>query len=179
MILTYFDNSQLENNTLLHEAPIDGPTDRGIAHNLQLDIARWAAKPRPTRQGLDDLLMVLNYHGHKLPKDSRTILKTPRSVDVEEKCGGKYAYVGIASVLFKYISLKPDLSTNSEIVIKVNIHGVPLWSSSRLQFWPILACINNSGPRLIGIFYGSAKPSPVSEYLADFIEEYKQNLENG
>ena len=99
MILTYFDNSQLENNTLLHEAPIDGPTDLGIAHNLQLNIARWAAKHRPARQGLDYLLMVLNDHSPKLPKDSRTILKTPRLGDVKEKCGGKYAYVGIASAL--------------------------------------------------------------------------------
>ena len=121
--------------------------------------------------------MVLNDHGHKLPKDSRTILKTPRSVDVEEKCGGKYAYVGIASALFKYISLNLDMSTDWKIVIKVNIDGVPLWTSSNLQFWPILACINNSGPWLIGIFYGSAEPAPVSDYLSDFIEEYKQILE--
>ena len=32
---------------------------------------------------------------------------------------------------------------------------------------------------MIGIFYGSAKPTPVSDYLSDFIEEYKQIVENG
>ena len=134
---TYFATSQLENNTLLHEAPIDEPSDLGFAHNLQLDIARWSAKLTPTRQSLDDLIMVSNDHGHKLPKDSRTILKTQRSVDVEEKCGGKHAYVGIASGLFKYISSNPDTSTDSEIVIKVNIDGVPLLTFSNHQFRPI------------------------------------------
>jgi hypothetical protein len=51
------------------------------------------------RQKCNKLLSLLRKYGHQLPKDSRTLLQTPRSVNITEKCGGKYVYFGLKKYL--------------------------------------------------------------------------------
>ena len=46
---------------------------------------------------VDSLLRLLRDFGIDLPKDSRTLLKTPRNVDFDEKCNRQYVYFGIKS----------------------------------------------------------------------------------
>ena len=113
------------------------------------------------RDATNELLEILNEHGHNLPKDSRTLLKTPRHLTTQTKCGGQYIYfgieVGIAQILSSRYSAVANLTT---IDLIVNIDGLPLFNqlvSSSGQFWVL--------------FYGNSKPSSVEEYLQDFIEE--------
>lgn len=55
----------------------------------------------------------------------------------------------------------------------INIDGLPLFSSTNLQFWPILGMLRNfeSFPFAIGIFCGKSKPCPLYLYLEDFLVE--------
>jgi hypothetical protein len=57
-------------------------------------LAGWAANNNEcARSGLNDLLDILRKQGHRLPRDSRTLLQTPRSIHTIKKCGGDYLYL--------------------------------------------------------------------------------------
>ena len=58
-------------------------------------LATWAAKNNCHRGTVNELLGILREGGHSLPKDSRTLLSTPRTVSTLSKCGGQYVYLGI------------------------------------------------------------------------------------
>lgn len=64
---------------------------------LQEKLASWASTSKCGRSKLNELLGILRGEGLPLPKDSRTLLGTPRSIPTEEKCGGQYIYLGITS----------------------------------------------------------------------------------
>lgn len=51
---------------------------------------------------------VLRKHGLRVPRDSRTLLQTPRSVNTLQKCGGDYLYLGIESGILKVVSTHPE-----------------------------------------------------------------------
>jgi hypothetical protein len=48
--------------------------------DLAADLVGWATNNECTRSGLNDLLDILRKQGHRLPKDSRTLFQTPRSI---------------------------------------------------------------------------------------------------
>ena len=48
------------------------------APDLGEEIAAWAATNKCKRSGLNELLDILRRQGHRLPKDARTLLKTPK-----------------------------------------------------------------------------------------------------
>ena len=62
--------------------------------DFQTDLAKWAVKNKITRTAVDELLSVLREHGHRPPKNARTLLKTPRQVETKDLCGGQYRYFG-------------------------------------------------------------------------------------
>lgn len=144
-------------------------------------LASWCSKNKQTRKSTNELLALLREDGLPLPKDSRTLQKTPRSITVEEKCGGQYKYFGLELGIKNIIEDNEDFVSPSinSIDLKVNIDGVPLFKSSSMQFWPILCSFGNFKPFLVAIFYGNSKPSSVSEFLEDFLEEYSQLKTNG
>ena len=66
----------------------------------------------------------------------------------------------------------------------MNIDGLPLFKSSNKNLWPILACIvenknTNTIPFPIALFCGNGKPSNCTDFLRDFLIEYKELNENG
>ena len=68
------------------------------------------------------------------------------------------------------------------IKLQCDIDRLPLFRSSRLQFWPILAILNvdyNKSPFLVGIYCGLNKPKSVFEFLGPFIEDLSDILKNG
>jgi len=132
--------------------------------SLQSDLAQFMVRSHLTRDHCNALLDILRKHGLQLPKDSRTLRKTPRTVEVESKCGGQYVYFGLKKALQM---VEPD----DEYKINVNVDGVPLYKSSSTQFWPILCQINSSKPVIVALFMGPCKPDSVSEYLSDFVQE--------
>lgn len=146
---------------------------------LQFDLATWAVSYNCSRECINELLCLLRNSGlSELPKDSRTLLRTPRTVQTTTKCGGTFWYVGIENGInkaFSFLSLDTDA-----IKLVVNIDGLPLSKSSSSQLWPILGSINNSNHVFpIAIFHAYAKPNSLADYLSEFIVEAKTLLQDG
>lgn len=83
--------------------------------------------------------------------------------------GGEYYHFGRATGLMskqKSLILPANLMT---IKLQFSIDGLPLFQSSRTQFWPILATINvdyRKSPFLVGLFCGFKR---VFEFLGHLL----------
>lgn len=59
--------------------------------------------------------------------------------------------------------------------LDININGIPLFKSSRVQLWPNLCGIvkikEKTKPFVIGLYLGIAKPGNVNVYLKNIIDE--------
>lgn len=116
-----------------------------------------------------------------LPKDSRTLIGTPKLVHIEKMGTGYFWYHGLENCLSgieNYIS-KPELNT---LNLSFNIDGLPIANSSKSQFWPILVNVTNVkqfAPQVVAVFSGDSKPPSVGEYLQKFVDELQNLLESG
>lgn len=64
--------------------------------------------------------------------------------------------------------------------LSINIDGLPLFHSSKKQFWPILGLVKNvCEPFVIGIYCEKSKPNSLSQFLEDFINDMSDLLKNG
>jgi hypothetical protein len=66
--------------------------------------------------------------------------------------------------------------------LQINIDGLPLFKSTRHQFWPILGSIRNienREPFIIGLFFGLKKPDNVCDFLQRFLDEFLELKNNG
>ena len=92
-----------------------------------------------------------------------------------------FVYFGIKWQLEKTIN--PDLHKDNKIFLKFNIDGLPLFSSSKVEFWPILGQIyyrpSVYSPFRIGIYCGKGKPKNLDKYCANLISELNDLLDNG
>jgi hypothetical protein len=144
------------------------------------ELASWATESHCTRANLNKLLVILRKQGLPLPKDARTLLQTPRTVEALEKCGGQYVYFAVETGILKIISRHPKFRENCyDIQLLVNIDGVPLFKSSGTQFLPIMCSFSKFEPFLVALFYGKSKPTCVEDFLRDFLEEMDSLKENG
>lgn len=125
------------------------------------------------------LIPVLSF----LPKSYKTLLKTPRTVDIENLESGKYFHAGFHEGITEALNsllLKPDCL--DEVGLFINIDGVPLSNSSNSDFWPILGRLHypiSSKPFVIGVYHGKGKPTSFNEFLRRFVEEANDLLNNG
>jgi hypothetical protein len=145
--------------------------------SLQSDLAQWVVCSQSTRESCNWLLGLLRKHGCQLPKDKRTLVKTPRSVSVGERCGGQYVYFGQQKALHTVACGEPASSGN--LKVQINVDGIPLYKSSSTQFWPILCTVNHSQPLIVALYLGKHKPNSVDDFLADFVQEASDLNTNG
>lgn len=144
--------------------------ERGPDGRQEVDQLReWALECNIQQIHLDKLLKILRVRLiPELPKSSKTFLKTasiPHAisniVDNNGKFSGEYVYFGIANGLKKCIN--PVLHESGEILLQFNVDGLPIFSSSKEQFWPILCKVFTSPDIyksfLIAIFCGENKPT--------------------
>lgn len=134
-----------------------------------------------TSHVVDELLKLLKPHFNFLPKTSRTLLHTARSNTFINLNNGQMCYFGFQS----FIELKLDQGFKIDSVLglnfQVNIDGLPLFKSSSLEFYPILARDSNFAggrPFVVGIFCGIGKPDPLSLFLEKFITEVNYLKDN-
>lgn len=139
---------------------------------------RWYNRnPGVTHVAMNELLAILGSNSFEnLPKDARTLLKTPTTSAVIPLIQGSYVHVGIATSILKQMPLIIPFITSDVISIDISIDGLPISKSSTVAFWPILGLVKNNGckapPFLIGIFQGDAKPTSAPEFLSQFVDEY-------
>lgn len=106
---------------------------------LSIDIRSWAIEYNVRKRAVTALLKVLISNGMKfLPADRRTLLKTPRHVQIERISGGHYWHYGIRENLIRVF---PKLDADISIGLNINCDGLPLFKDSAIGFWPILANI--------------------------------------
>lgn len=159
----------------------DDPT--GSSNYLSAQLAHWAKNFQVPHNAVNNLLQLLRVHHPDLPKDTRTLLKTPRHCDVKEIAEGSYHYFGVETSLVKILLPKVDsLKEADQISLQCNVDGIPLFKSSNVQFWPILGKVKQpftSDPFTIALFCGTKKPTCIAQYLGDFVQEMEQLHENG
>lgn len=145
------------------------------------EIKEWALEFNITQRALKKLMNIVNkLLPNILPADPRTLLQTPVSIEVQ-KIGddGLYWHQGLIFCLNK---IYQHFQNTKSIAININIDGLPIYKSSKDEFWPILFNITefpNLKPMTIGIYHGKGKPSSVADFLSPFVEEVKLILENG
>lgn len=145
-------------------------------------IAHWIITNNISHNSANELLSILKSENLPLPKDCRTLLKTPSVCNIVNMPPGAYIHFGIEKGIIEKIK---DILTrdNLEILpLTINIDGLPLSKSSKSQFWPILMSIDLieiSEPFIVGIYHGFKKPESVINFLETFVEEYLHLKENG
>ena len=142
--------------------------------NLSQKVASLAIKHRLTHSATNAILELLLDIGCEVPKDARTILGTTRSKSDEH-----FEHFGlIRGIVRKLRNGMPPVTTHS-LTLQIHVDGIPLFHSSKTNFWPILGRIVNctdSRPFIISVYCGPSKPPNLQEYLQPFIDEMK-NLE--
>ena len=137
---------------------------------LSSELALWYAENNISRTALGKLLVVLRKYGNFLPKDARTLLKTPSNISALRKCKVDFIYFGIEAGLLNLLSQNIELGSLICLEKIANIDGLPIFKSTGAQFWPIL--LNLNGLKfLVALYYGYQKPSHVEEYLEEFLNE--------
>lgn len=115
------------------------PIHHGAQTSISDQLRSWALEFHLTHRAISKLLKILICCGMRfLPKDSRTLLSTPRSINIENRAGGQYWHNGIKKGLSTIFS---ELNENLTIKMNFNVDGLPLFKSSPVEFWPILAKI--------------------------------------
>lgn len=151
-------------------------------------IRNWAIVNNIKHKALNSLLAILRTRLlPELPKSSKTFLQTRgatydiQEMEAADNSVGEFVYLGIANGLKKCI--REDLYENDKILLQVNVDGVPLFKSSKKQFWPILCKVffdpDIYAPFPVAIYSGNAKPMSADKYLHDFVEELNQLFAEG
>ena len=133
-ITKIFDKRTDNHNDLLNEkeCKIDKATE--IRDKLQY----WCSHHRITTTAMNDLLCILRSAGFSfLPKDRRTLMRTPINVPIQTLSNGKLWYNGVKTCL-ENLLIK---TSHKCVTLDWNFDGLPISKSSKVQFWPVLASI--------------------------------------
>lgn len=100
-------------------------------------LKNWAINNRISATAINELLILLRFGGFNfLPKDSRTLKQTPKNLEIKELTNGRMWYNGVCNCLKNF-----HMNNISKITLDWNFDGLPVFKSSNLQFWPMLASI--------------------------------------
>lgn len=149
---------------------------------LKNSLQHWISSNNLTKKAVNELLQILKPHFPSLPCDFRTIMKTPRKSSIIKLNNGEMHYFGLKQKLLSNIEQGGLTSTTRNILLQVNVDGLPLFKSSSVCFWPILVLSKdfvNESPFCVAIFCGTEKPDPIHAFLNDFIKEVKMLQTDG
>ena len=139
---------------------------RSMRHNL----VNWAIDFNIKQNAVTSLLQILHSHlDCDLPRDARTLLQTPRSVEVMQMGSGEFVYLGLQRIIENIIIEEPR---NTLINLLINIDGLPISRSSNACLWPIL-CFHDLTKRvyLIESYYGNEKRKDSNKFLQQFVDK--------
>lgn len=177
----------------------DTSSVNSILHNdmsLLEALRKWVVEHNVSHGAVRNLLTILKPRLNFLPSDPRTLLRTPRQLNVKEISGGQYVHFGLLPRLHYKIScsreeFKSDLSplglqlqqklSSPLLSVSVGIDGIPITNSNTKSFWPILGKLDqlqSDTPFVIGIFCGKSKPADTL-FLEDFVNEANELARTG
>lgn len=88
---------------------------------------------------------------------------------------GQYVHFGLMTVLKEFLVLnQSSLNVNVyQLLIDINIDGVPISNSSNACLWPILVnVVGFQAVLCVGIYFGPEKPTDINQYMGPFVEDY-------
>ncbi|XP_049283990.1 uncharacterized protein LOC125764134 isoform X1 [Anopheles funestus] len=144
----------------------------------------WALLTNQTHRALNMLLTILREDtSFMIPKDARTLLKTPVSNEnnsITTIVGGQLWYQGIASSLqHQFSKTTPNVET---LWLDFFVDGIPLHRSGVTEFWPILMKVFGLAidqVLVVAVYCGDSKPMLVEEYLRPMVTELNHLQQNG
>lgn len=127
------------------------------------DLVCWALQNKVKHTQMRGLLNILNDHfpQTELPQDPRTLLKTPRMIDVfvdPLNDGEKYWYYGLERSMKNCLGAVTD-DMPFKISLNFSTDGLPISKASCDSFWPLLYSIHELPqikPSVIGIYQGKS-----------------------
>jgi len=149
-------------------------------------LQKWTIDNNVTHSTLNSLLNILRAESgyNYLPKDARTLLKTPNNTHAKVLGSGLYYYFGINETLNNLCNKQNVvIKFNEEIILAANIDGLPLSKSTNSSFWPILCTVKsidkiNNKVFMVALYHGNVKPN-ANEFLTDFVNECIELSKNG
>jgi len=173
--LNNYNFSEVQNCNISNTILI--PNFKDILNNSSTSICDklcyWILQYKISHNGVDSLLSILRSEGIKVPKDVRTLMKTPKTKEITNITNGSYIYLGLQNMLLPLLKINNANIhiTDKELKVGINIDGPPIARSSKSQLWPILISILNCNSIIsenvipIGIYHGYKKPHSIEEYL--------------
>lgn len=153
-----------EKNNCLENKLIENLTSWSLTHNISANAISAL------------LIILINFGLTFLPKDARTLKKTPKEIVTRDVEPGSYWHFGVRNFLQRLKN--HNLKVPSVLTLNINIDGLPFSKSSKGSFWPILGKFKEfplMNPFVIGLyFHESFKPYNPKVFLKDFIEEMKE-----
>lgn len=146
---------------------------------LDFKLRKWAIGNNISLLALSELLKILKENGHNsLPKDARTLLKTPGNVEIVKMGSGQYWYGGLRKKLTEMCEKK---NYSGVLELTLHIDGTPIYKSSKSEFWPVQCDVKgfDMKPFFVSIYQGSSKPSSPEEFLRPLLNEIHDLLANG
>lgn len=118
------------------------PLQENVESTLKIKLRDWATTHRVSKRAIDDLLGILISCGiESVPKNHRTLQSTPTNIRIDDVAGGRFWFNGLEKCLRQiFVNIDRDI----EISLSFNIDGLPLYKSSTITFWPILAAIHGT-----------------------------------
>lgn len=166
-----FDRDELDSD--------DSYDDEDSFTNSQVFLQDWAIKNNVTLTALSELLswLTTNPDLSNIPRDARTLLKTPNNILLKNMGAGHFYYFGLTQKLTKVLTKNGNCNS---LQLDFNVDGLPLHKSTNMSFWPILCRIQNlsdESPFAVAIFCGNRKP-PLKEFMLEFIAELSHLAKN-
>ena len=154
--------------------------DDGFLEDLRL----WAGECNIPLTSLSKLLKILSKHNvADVPVDARTLVGTPKSglLQCENISGGRYLHFGVEEGLKECLE-NVERQPSGEILLDINIDGLPIFNSKNISVWPIQMSVATPGfdnrPFVAGMFCGGAKPSD-QDFLKKIIQELQHLRASG
>ena len=178
----------------------DVPIDRPVAHycseaearnpEFEVRLCQLALKHKWSHNAFRDVLSLLNGQESvpKMPRDPRTLLNTPRRVEVmklDAEGTQQYYHFGIRNCLQVVLSKWPDeLEDGVVLNMQLNMDGLPVANSTKANVHPILARVRahrfGSAVFCIGVYFGkTAKPDSSHMLMSEFNKEFLAHRETG
>lgn len=157
----------------------DDDLDAPGNEDLKKDLAHWVSDNKIPHSASDKLLNILRKY-HDLPKTTKSLYEKHQPVNILSKSGGRFYHVGLEAMT-KNLDRYELTSIPENLQLSLNLDGLPLFRSSRSNFWPILGSFTNLKPRsvfMISIFHGHSKPTDL-EFLQPVIDDLKKVLTEG
>lgn len=163
--------------------------DDGLSNTIQLrdKIRSWIIHFKVSHNSANHILNIMKSEGLDVPKDVRTLMRTPKTHEIVSLGPGDGSYIHyglknmLSPLLTKYINY---IDFSNTLKLGVNVDGLPLSKSSKSQLWPILISVINSDKISnivlpIGIYHGTKKPINIETFFRPFIIDISSLLDTG